>query len=261
MQECSDAAKTATASTATSRYAVARARLGSAQKSTKSVPAYLRYVNRKAGGRLAAAAYALDLTPSQVTGLSLLSSVAGITVLVVGRAVVVVGIVVTVLMLLGYALDSADGQLARVRGGGTKSGEWLDHVTDAAKLSFLHCAVLISIVRYFDVSRLVIALPVVFLIANVTQFFGMMMRDALLPPPPKAGGAEPRRAGAGLGKSLLLLPLDHGTLGLAFLTLGWHPVFLTCYGFLAACTALFAGHSLTKAYQTLKQYDTAAKAA
>lgn len=245
----------ASAESMAARHRTARARLAGAQKSSKSVPAYLRYVNRQAGGQLAALAYALGGTPTQVTVLSTVASFAGIVVLITAQPSAVVGVCVAVLLLLGYALDSADGQLARVRGGGTRSGEWLDHVADAAKLTSLHSAVLISIVRYFQVSLLVIAIPVVFLVANVTQFFGMMMRDALTPGPRSAVANGPRSTGAGLAVSLLLLPLDHGTLGLIFLVLGAHTVFLWCYGVLAGCTALFALRSLAKAYRGLHALD------
>ena len=50
----------------------------------------------------------------------------------------------TACLVLGYALDAADGQLARLRGGGSPAGEWLDHMVDAAKISSLHLAVLIG---------------------------------------------------------------------------------------------------------------------
>ena len=171
--------RSTSATLADSRFAIARSRLGGAQKSTVSVPAYLRFVNRRAGGWLAALAYAADLTPTQVTVLSAASSFAGIAVLLFAPANVGVGIGVAALLLLGYALDSADGQLARVRGGGSKAGEWLDHVVDMAKLSSLHAAVAVSILRFFDVSWLALALPLVFGIANATQFLGMMLRDQL----------------------------------------------------------------------------------
>ena len=57
------------------------------------------------------------------------------------------GVVVSLLLILGYALDSADGQLARLLGGGTPEGEWLDHVIDSAKLATIHLAVLVSLYR------------------------------------------------------------------------------------------------------------------
>ena len=234
------------------RYAAARSRLAGAQKSTASVPAYLRFVNRRAGGWLASIGYALDLTPTQVTMLSAVSSFAGIAMLLWAPATVPVGLAVAALLLLGYALDSADGQLARIRGGGSKAGEWLDHVVDMAKLSSLHAAVVVSVLRHFDVARLVLAIPLIFGIANATQFLGMMLRDQL------RGRAEVRaggRASSSVLRAWLLLPLDHGTLCLSFVLLGYHTAFLAGYGLLALCTVLFAARSLAKAYRGLVALD------
>jgi phosphatidylglycerophosphate synthase len=234
-----------------SRFAIARGRLAGAQKSSASVPAYLRFVNRRIGGWFAALAYAVDLTPTQVTVLSAASSFAGIVVLLLLAPTVAVGIVVAAMLLLGYALDSADGQLARVRGGGSKAGEWLDHVVDMAKMTSLHSAIAVSVLRFFDVSRLVLAIPLVFGVANATQFLGMMLRDKLRGPTRPAGAGE----SSSVLVALLLLPLDHGALGLVFLLLGWHTAFLIGYGLLALCTVLFAARSLAKAYRGLVALD------
>jgi phosphatidylglycerophosphate synthase len=241
---------------AASRYRYARSRLGGAQKSIASTPAYLRFVNRRAGGLLAAAGYALRLTPTQVTLLSSAASFSGIAVLILHHSSVPSGILVSLLLLLGYALDSADGQLARVSGAGSKAGEWLDHVADIAKISSLHSAVAIAVLRYFELdSLLYLAVPVIFLVANVTQFFGMMLRD-------KLAVTDPSEKGPGGSSSLLvafvLQPLDHGSLALAFVVLGVHTLFLWCYGFLALCTALFSARSLTKAYRRLLQAESPA---
>jgi phosphatidylglycerophosphate synthase len=232
----------------TGRFAFARGRLASAQKSTASVPAYLRFVNRKAGGVLACLAYAARLTPTQVTALSALSSLAGIVVLVTVSSSGLTGIVVGLLLLLGYALDSADGQLARVRGGGTKAGEWLDHTVDIAKMTALHSAVAVAVVRYFHLdSLLYLGVPIVFLVVNATQFFALALRDQLMGRPPRSESAAPSSVFA----SFLLLPLDHGALCLMLLILGWHAAFLIGYGFLAFCATLFAVRSLTKTYRGL----------
>jgi phosphatidylglycerophosphate synthase len=236
------------------RFAQARSQLAGAQKSSASVPAYLRFVNRKAGGLLASLAYAARLSPTQVTVLSAGSSFLAIAILIVGDSTVPTGIVVSLLLLLGYALDSADGQLARVSGTGSKAGEWLDHVTDIAKISSLHSAVAIAVLRYFDLdSLLYLAVPVIFLVTNVTQFFAMMLRDQLAPRPKAAQPA----GSASVLVSWLLLPLDHGTLGLAFLVLGVHTLFLWCYGFLALCTVTFSVRSLLKAYRGLLDIEPA----
>ena len=63
-------------------YRSALDRLADAQKSSKGAPAYSRFVNRRAGRYLAAAAYRLGLTPNAVTAISALFSFAGIAVLI-----------------------------------------------------------------------------------------------------------------------------------------------------------------------------------
>ena len=64
--------------------------------------------------------------------------------------------------MLGYALDSADGQLARLRGGGSLTGEWLDHVIDSFKISTLHLAVLVMAYRFFPTPTWWLLVPLVF---------------------------------------------------------------------------------------------------
>jgi phosphatidylglycerophosphate synthase len=242
------------------RFSDARSRLSGAQKSNASVPAYLRFVNRRAGGFLAALGHAAGLTPTAVTVLSTVCSFSGIALLVLLDASVATGVAVSLLLLLGYALDSADGQLARVQGGGSRAGEWLDHVADIVKITSLHSAVAVSMLRFFDLdSWWPLAAPVVFLVANVTQFFGMMLRDKLVA---TGAGGSAARSGGGSSSAVVawvLLPLDHGTLCLAMLSLGAHTLFLWCYAFLGACTAAFAVRSLSRAYRQLLALDRAGR--
>ena len=108
--------------------------LASAQKPGRGAPPYSRWINRRLGRLLAAAAYLAGRTPNQVTGLSALMTAIALVLVATVRPALWLGILVAFLLLLGYALDSADGQLARLRGGGTKAGEWLDHVVDAFKI-------------------------------------------------------------------------------------------------------------------------------
>nr|WP_223286356.1 CDP-alcohol phosphatidyltransferase family protein [Kocuria atrinae] len=76
-------------------------------------------VNRPVGRLLAAACYRAGLTPNQVTGISALCSAIGVAVLLAMDPSWVSGILVWFLLALGYAFDSADGQVARLRGGGS----------------------------------------------------------------------------------------------------------------------------------------------
>jgi len=115
-------------------FAQTLARLGGAQKGALGAPAYSRFVNRRMGRFLAAVAFHAGLTPNAVTAISAAFSAAGIALLALVSPSWPMGAAVTVCLVVGYALDSADGQLARLRGGGSPAGEWLDHMVDATKV-------------------------------------------------------------------------------------------------------------------------------
>ena len=115
-------------------------RLAAAQKGATGAPAYSRFVNRPLGRVFAALAFHAGLTPNAVTAVSAACTGTGIVLLAVRPPSWGLGIAITACLVLGYALDAADGQLARLRGGGSPAGEWLDHMVDAAKASGLHLA-------------------------------------------------------------------------------------------------------------------------
>src|ERR1700710_1334753 len=128
-------------------------RLGAAQKGAKGAPAYSRFVNRKLGRLLAALAFHARLTPNIVTGINAAFTATAIVLIALVRPSWPMGIAVTACLVVGYAFDAADGQLARLRGGGSPAGEWLDHMVDATKTSSLHLAVLINLYRFETVNR------------------------------------------------------------------------------------------------------------
>ncbi len=134
------------------RWTDALHRLGAAQKGhARGAPAYSVYVNRRIGRVLAATAYVWGWTPNGVTAVSAVFTFTGILLLCVVPVSPWLGVVVALLLALGYAWDSADGQLARLRGGGSVAGEWLDHFVDAVKIASLHLAVVIGLFRFTDI--------------------------------------------------------------------------------------------------------------
>ncbi|GAA3589855.1 CDP-alcohol phosphatidyltransferase family protein [Kineosporia mesophila] len=230
-------------------YAEAVSRLRFAQKPKAQTPAYLRFVNRRLGGYLAAASFVRGWTPNRLTAISAALSLVGVIAVMLVEPSWWLGILVSVALLAGFAFDSADGQLARLRGGGSPVGEWLDHVVDAVKSCLLHSAVAISAYRFVpDLSGWVLLLPLVFLTAYVALAFGSMLRDQLLRA--QAGG-RPAETGDSLVRGLLLLPVDYGTLGLAFLLLGAPRVFLVVYGILALLNVLFDLRLLVRTFRQL----------
>jgi phosphatidylglycerophosphate synthase len=252
----------ADAETVTMSYREALHTLKSRQKSGKGAPAYSRFVNRRLGRYLAAAAYEAGLTPNAVTALSGLCSFVAIALLALLPPSIPLAIAVTGGLVLGYALDSADGQLARLRGGGSRSGEWLDHMIDAVKISSLHLAVLIFLFRA-DVlpNQAWLLVPIGFTVVAAVSFFGMILNDQLRRISGLASGqdaaANPARSASTL-RSLLVIPTDYGVLCLIFLMLAWPTVFFVGYALLFAGSAGYLLLASVKWFRDMRALDRAA---
>ncbi|MCX4553705.1 CDP-alcohol phosphatidyltransferase family protein [Streptomyces sp. NBC_01387] len=225
--------------------------LRSAQKSAKGVSLYSRFVNRPVGRCLAAVSHGLGLTPNQVTLVSAAFSFAAIAAVMVGEPSWGLGFAVWLGLFLGFAFDSADGQLARLRGGGSPAGEWLDHVVDCAKITALHAAVLIAFYRHpehfgaTDESWLLV--PLGFQWAAVVTFFGGLLTEKLKPRPvPGSPAAAPSTL-----RAVALLPVDHGIFCLVFLLLGAGTGFRWAYTVLACFSVLFLAAFLMKWFREL----------
>ena len=229
-------------------------RLAGAQKGAQGAPAYSRFVNRKLGRVFAALAFHARLTPNAVTGLSALSTFTGIAALALVRPSWPMGVGVTLLLVVGYALDSADGQLARLRGGGSPAGEWLDHMVDSLKIASLHLALLVGWYRFEYVERGPwLLLPLAFSVASVVLFFATLLNEALR----AQHGVRTRAAVTGerpsVLRSLLVAPTDYGVLCLVFLLLGAPAVFPWAYALLAAGTAGYLALAVRKWFGEMKR--------
>ncbi len=220
-------------------YAELVSALAAAQKTARGAPLYSRVVNRPLGRRLAALAHLLGATPDQVTAASAAATFAGIAAIALAPAGAWWwGVVVASLLVLGYALDAADGQLARLRGGGSVAGEWLDHVVDAAKIATIHLAVAVGAWRTgADGPWLLV--PLAFSALASTWFFTIILNDHLS----RLAGGRDGQASVAAGsegggarsllRSLAALPADYGVLCAVFVTLGWPEFFRPLYTLLA----------------------------
>jgi phosphatidylglycerophosphate synthase len=228
-------------------FAATVRRLAQAQKPPATgSPAYSRFVNRRIGRVLAAAAFLLRLTPNQVTAISALFSAAAIAVLALVRPTVATALLVTFLLLLGYAFDSADGQLARLRGGGSPGGEWLDHVVDSVKASALHLAVLIGWFRFWDVDDKVLLLPIGFTLASSVFFFVQILMDQFRRAHPGQAPAPADGSLRSVLRSLVVAPTDYGVLCILFALFAWRDGFAVVYGMMLVGTVLFMAAALPK---------------
>ncbi len=224
---------TASAPLAAPSYREVVARLSGAQKSSRGAPAYARWVNRRLGRYLAAWAFLRGMTPNQVTSISASFTFSAIALIALVRPAWWVGVLAALMLLTGYAFDSADGQLARLRGGGSPAGEWLDHVIDCVKCSSLHLAVLISWYRFFHLSHAgYLLIPLGYSLVSAVFFFGVILseqlRKAVLAErgePPVAASSVPAPA----LRSFLVLPWDYGLVCMIFFALGYRSGFIVLY--------------------------------
>ncbi|TCM44246.1 CDP-alcohol phosphatidyltransferase family protein [Kribbella sp. VKM Ac-2568] len=233
------------------------AELARAQKSSAGTPAYSRFVNRRIGRYLAAAAFLAGRTPNQVSLASGFCSLIGIVLIALVEPSLPLALVVTALLVLGYALDSADGQLARLRGGGSPLGEWLDHMIDCVKVALLHSAVLISLYRFDALSNeLVLLIPLAYLCVSTVMFFGLILIDQLRR---RHGGAKPNVRGDSVVKSLLIAPTDYGILCLVFLAFGRPSLFIVLYAAMLAANLVFLLAAIAKWYREMAALQPAAR--
>ena len=190
----------------------------------RGAPAYSRFVNRKIGRVFAAWAIRSGRTPNQVTAISAAFTFAGIAMLVIFPPTAWLGIAVGVCLVVGYAFDSADGQVARYTATGSPAGEWLDHMVDATKVSALPLALAVGWYRFEVVDVPWLSVFLVSAVVGAVLFFGMILTEQLR----RAHGKESiaSTGTAGTVRAVLVLPTDYGVLCLAFFVLGAPVVFL-----------------------------------
>lgn len=230
-------------------------RLASAQKGrAKGAPAYSVYVNRPVGRVFAAAAHTIGLSPNGVTAVSAAFTFSGILVLALVDPSWWTGIVVWLLLAIGYALDSADGQVARLRGGGSLAGEWLDHFIDAIKIVSLPIATAIGLYRFSDLPTPYVLVPLAFAIVATATFFGMILNDLLKSSKGIASSAE--SGGGGALRSIVLLPVDYGIVCLVYVLWGWATVFAFAYAFFFAAAAAFCLLAAVRWFRAMRSLGT-----
>jgi phosphatidylglycerophosphate synthase len=222
------------------------AALARAQKSGAGVPWYMRVVNRRLGRLVAASVAPTRVTPDQLTAASLVAFLAGAALLAGVEPSVPVAVLATLLLQLGFALDSADGQLARLRGTGSPAGEWLDHVVDSARHLLLHVAVLIGLYRFTDVPDVVLLVPLAFALVSTVRFFAQILAEQLARRDPVAGPGSVPRFGV-----WIQAPADTGLLNLVILLWAWTSAFLWVYGAFAVLNALLLAATLVRRHREL----------
>ncbi|WP_454149519.1 CDP-alcohol phosphatidyltransferase family protein [Microbacterium lacticum] len=219
--------------------------LRSAQKHSRGVSLYSRWINRPLGRVFAALAVQVGLGPNAVTVVSAVVTFGGIAVLAWAPPTITTGIGGALLLVLGFALDSADGQVARLTGRGSRAGEWLDHVVDAAKMVGLHGAVLVAFWRTGEAGGWM-ALALAFQFVAVVFFSALTLYSLLATSESPSAESSPSTL-----RAIALLPADYGVLAVSFVLWGVRPAFLTVYTVLFVATTLIAAALCLKWFRSL----------
>ncbi len=231
--------------------------LRASQKPARGTAAYSRYVNRPAGRRVAAAAHLVGMTPNTATAISASLSATALVLFAVIPPSTVLGLTVSLLLAGGYVMDSVDGQLARLRGGGSAAGEWLDHTVDCVKTCAFHLSVLVAMYRFWPGdSDAILLVPIAFLLVDVACFFGMVTmpllrtlhRSAASPAPSTSRREHPLR-------TWLILPTDYGLFCWVFVLAGLPAAFAGAYALLFAINAAVLVLALAKWWRELNAID------
>ncbi len=231
-----------------------------AQKPSRGTAAYSRLVNRPLGRRVTAAVATFGMTPNVATVISACLSGTGLLLLALVEPSVPLGIAVALLLAAGYVMDSVDGQLARLAGSGSRSGEWFDHTVDCFKTTGLHLCVLVSFFRFPPVEHSwALLVPLVFVLVQTVTYFELILmpylRKGASAPAPAAPGSESPEHPL---RTWLLLPTDYGTLLWSFALLGVPIAFLSVYAFLTAVNVLALAWGLRKWWRELRALDAEA---
>lgn len=233
--------------------------LKKAQKSSKGAPLYSLLVNRPLGRVFAAAAHTVGLSPNQVTAISAAFTFSGIAIIALVPPNIVTAVLITAALILGYAFDAADGQLARLRGGGSLTGEWLDHVVDTFKIATLHAAVLISMYRFFDIADEWLIVPIVAGAVGTVHFAGMLLTELLTRLAHAQRGDKPEAQPGSWLMSLAKVPTDYGVLCLGFVLWGWPIAFTYLYLVITVATTVYTLLILFVWYKRLQRLDMATR--
>jgi phosphatidylglycerophosphate synthase len=240
------------------------ARLATAQKSNRGAAGYSRWINRPLGRQIAASAFLRGLSPNQVSAISALFTFSAIAAVAAFRPSWNSSVPVTIALIVGYGFDSADGQVARLRGGGTPAGEWLDHVLDALKAATFHLAVAIMWFRFFDLDHAgLVLIPLGFSAVSGVFFFAMILSDMLRRlERVTAGGSSVTTASlkpseqAPVLRSLAVLPNDYGVLCLSMVLTPLRGSFMIVYTVLFAANALFLAVGCVRWFREMRRLTT-----
>lgn len=226
--------------------------LRNAQKTSAGAPAYSRFVNRPLGRLIAAIGSVTGATPNRLTAVSAVLTFSAIALIATVPPGIASAVATTVLLVLGYAFDAADGQLARLLNTSSPAGEWLDHFVDATKSSALHLAVAVSWYRFYQLDIRWVLIPIAFTLVSAVFFFAMILSDQLRRVAAlRAQSTDIKARPNSRLYAVAVIPADYGLLCVVFLATAWPPLFVGIYTAIFLCQLVILLASAVRWYRQM----------
>lgn len=181
--------------------------LNNFQKKGAGTPAYTRFINRWLGKILTSVLACFNISPNVI---SITSSI--ITIITFFLFFMVTSFwqsfILVILLYFAYALDSADGQLARLLNKQSKSGEWLDHTLDAIKIPLSQGTAIFLIVAHKFPEKSVLFFYLIILSLACANFLSGILKSKLFPNYSSTSVQISEKHN--IIRSFITLPLDYG---------------------------------------------------
>lgn len=191
--------------------------LKASQKKGAGTPAYTRFVNRFLGRVIASCLAGSNISPNAVSIISALFTYSAfILFLIIPSISFLHSLVLVMFLFFGYALDSADGQLARLQKKQSKQGEWLDHTLDAFKIPLSHAVAIFYIYTHAGLTTKTLLIFYLLIISLASaNFLSGILKSKLIDKKANVNNSNSEKAS--IVRSFITLPLDYGTFIILFI--------------------------------------------
>ncbi len=227
--------------------------LSRSQKKGAGTPAYTRFINRFLGRLIASFLAEFNISPntiSVVSGLITISSF--ILFLIIPTITFWHSLILVLLLYFGYALDSADGQLARLLKKQSKHGDWLDHTFDAVKIPLSQGVAAFYIVTnltFLSTKHIIFYLMIISLAC--ANYMSGILKSKLLVSNNKSFYNDKSKS-SNIFRSFITLPLDYGIFISMFLFTYNTKLFFVIYSLWGIVFILYSLLLLLKSWRELK---------
>lgn len=209
------------------------------QRGNLGEPAYSRFINRWLGRIFASVIGYFKISPNTISFSSfILTIVTFICFLILKEINFLESVLLELFLLIGFILDATDGQIARLLNKQSKKGEWFDHTLDAIKLSLGHGVAVFFIITHVDFDKFWYVVFLFIFSLAMGRYIGVILKTKLIDY--KTSERSSKKAGKGIIRSILLLPLDYGTF-IAIFIFTYNPrIFFIAYTALGLISILYS---------------------